>query len=71
MSAIVAIFLVVMLFRVCIRHFTRRVAVQPAVQVIVVQPGQIPQPPAAPPAPVQTQYSKPFEPGFLGLNRQN
>jgi hypothetical protein len=37
MSALVAIFLVVMLFRICTRLAQRRV-VQPAVQVIVVQP---------------------------------
>jgi hypothetical protein len=43
MSAIVAIFLVTLLFRACIRHWTRRVA-QPQVIVVVQQPAV----PAAP-----------------------
>lgn len=72
MSAVVAIFLVVMLLRLFMRLVQRRPAV-PVVQVIVVQPGQIPQQqlPVALPQPVQSQYSRPFSPGFLGSNRQN
>lgn len=76
MSAIVAIFLVVWLFRIFTRHTGQRVAA-PAVQVIVIQPAgagavQIPALPGPPPAAaVQSQYSRPFSPGFLGLNRQN
>lgn len=67
MTALVAIFLVVLLFRIASRG--RRVT--PAVQVIVVQPGAA-QVPALPAAPVQSHhYSQPFSPGFLGLNRQN
>lgn len=72
MNALVAIFLVVLLFRIALRG--RRV-IPPAVQVIVVQPGaaQAPTLPAAPAAPAAQShhYSQPFNPGFLGLNRQN
>jgi hypothetical protein len=68
-TAFIVIWLLLLPLRIAMRH--RRV-VSPAVQVIIVQPGQIPQqPPATPPAPAQSQYSRPFSPGFLGLNRQN
>jgi hypothetical protein len=74
MGMVVAIFLVVMLFRAFMRHQPRRV-VQPAVQVIIMQPAPAVQVPTlaglSPTVPVRGQYSRPFTAGFLGVNRQN
>jgi hypothetical protein len=68
-GCVFVIWLVLWPVRIVMRRAGR--IVPPAVQVIIVQPGQLPQPPASAAAPVQSQYSQPFSPGFLGLNRQN